>query len=488
MSPTRLLFEGPDIHAVLAQVRGEYGTDVRIVAADKIRSGGIGGFFARERFEVAVEIDLNASELASEDGAQRSAEGVEQPAASEDREPVHESVPTSVAVATVDEPMAEMARDLGTLIVSAPGHPPVIEDSPELPPSFLLNLIESVDAIEEAQFAPAHAARDEVGAQPVVLKAKRPLPAKSGGFQSVLDDLVREAEEMAASAVSIAAAPKPRAPQSTRVPRSPRAPKPAIAKVTPAAEITEPPAPPAPAARSAKVPPAKVVAAPKTAPGSRTAALPSRGVFLSVGLPAELIPDRRQAVSTYDALLVSLSEVARPPQLPATAGEVIAVVGSGPEVLVTAELVVAALGGDRAPIELVANRTAVHADGPLRMCGPGDARRRATRLARRDTPTVVAVDREHDVDGTWTAQVLEALDVSAVCAVVDARTKPRDLEVYVRTLGRVEALAVTGCARTVDPATIFGLGLPIVSVDGRESSTQVWAAMLAGLIEAGSER
>ena len=488
MSPTRLLFEGPDIHAVLAQVRGEYGTDVRIVAADKIRSGGIGGFFARERFEVAVEIDLNASELASEDGAQRSAEGVEQPAASEDREPVHESVPTSVAVATVDEPMAEMARDLGTLIVSAPGHPPVIEDSPELPPSFLLNLIESVDAIEEAQFAPAHAARDEVGAQPVVLKAKRPLPAKSGGFQSVLDDLVREAEEMAASAVSIAAAPKPRAPQSTRVPRSPRAPKPAIAKVTPAAEITEPPAPPAPAARSAKVPPAKVVAAPKTAPGSRTAALPSRGVFLSVGLPAELIPDRRQAVSTYDALLVSLSEVARPPQLPATAGEVIAVVGSGPEVLVTAELVVAALGGDRAPIELVANRTAVHADGPLRMCGPGDARRRATRLARRDTPTVVAVDREHDVDGTWTAQVLEALDVSAVCAVVDARTKPRDLEVYVRTLGRVEALAVTGCARTVDPATIFGLGLPIVSVDGRESSTQVWAAMLAGLIEARSER
>ena len=84
MSPTRLLFEGPDIHAVLAQVRGEYGTDVRIVAADKIRSGGIGGFFARERFEVAVEIDLNASELASEDGAQRSAEGVEQPAASEE--------------------------------------------------------------------------------------------------------------------------------------------------------------------------------------------------------------------------------------------------------------------------------------------------------------------------------------------------------------------------------------------------------------------
>jgi len=527
MSPTRLLFEGPDIHAVLAHVRGEYGTDVRIVAADKVRSGGIGGFFARERFEVAVEIDLNAAELTPDDGFERSVDGTDQPASGAVDEAARDDFAVVGAAATAEEPMAEMARDLGTLIVSAPGHPPVIEDSPELPPDFLLNLIESVDASEEAQFAPSRAKRGgvaaapiaaaSVAAAPVVLKAKGPLPAKSGGFQSVLDDLVREAEEMAASAVSVDKAPALPAPQSTRAPRTPKAAKPAIAKAAPVAAPARPPEPavsaapaapiapteptasvarpakaaptPAPQRRTSPLPRRTASPASRTAsPASRTASLPSRGVFLSVGLPAELIPDRRQAVSTYDALLVALSEVARPPQLPATAGEVIAVVGSGPEVLVTAELVVAALGGDRAPIELVANRSAVHADGPLRMCGPGDARRRATRLARRDTPTVVAVDREHDVDGSWTSQVLAALDVSAVCAVVDARTKPRDLEAYVRTLGRVEALAVTGCARTVDPATIFGLGLPIVSVDGRESSTQVWAAMLAGLIEAGSEQ
>ena len=161
MSPTRLLFEGPDIHAVLAQVRGEYGTDVRIVAADKVRSGGIGGFFARERFEVAVEIDLNEAELDPADGSLSSADGAEQSAVSEVDEAGRADLAPAVAIAgaVAAEPMAEMARDLGTLIVSAPGHPPVIEDSPELPPAFLLNLIESVDANEEAQFAPSRAKR-----------------------------------------------------------------------------------------------------------------------------------------------------------------------------------------------------------------------------------------------------------------------------------------------------------------------------------------
>ncbi len=402
MSPTRLLFEGPDIHAVLAQVRGEYGTDVRIVGADKVRSGGIGGFFSRERFEVAVEIDLD-----------QVAEPSESP---ESPEPI---------VASIDKP----ARDLGTLIVSAPGHPPVIEDSPELPPSFLLSLIESVDAHEEAQFT-----RPEP--EPVVLKAKAAALPKKGGFQSVLDDLVRAVEE------------------------------------TPVARPTPEMAP----EMASEIPPASV---------RRAATLPSRSAFLAVGLPPALVPDRRQALSTYDALLGSLAEAAAAPELPAAAGEVIAVVGRGGAVVAVAELVVAALGGERAPIELVASRTAEHAEGPLRMSGPGDARRRAARLARRDTPTVVAIDREHDVDGSWTAEVLKALDVSAVCAVVDATAKPRDLESYVRSIGRVEALAVTGCAHTVDPATVLALGLPVISVDGRESSAQVWAAMLAGLIADG---
>lgn len=39
------------------RARDEYGEDVRIVKADKVRSGGIGGFFTREHYELSIELN-----------------------------------------------------------------------------------------------------------------------------------------------------------------------------------------------------------------------------------------------------------------------------------------------------------------------------------------------------------------------------------------------------------------------------------------------
>jgi hypothetical protein len=55
----RLLLEGPDLQALLARVNDEHGPRARIVKAERVRSGGVAGFFARERFEVEVEIGLD---------------------------------------------------------------------------------------------------------------------------------------------------------------------------------------------------------------------------------------------------------------------------------------------------------------------------------------------------------------------------------------------------------------------------------------------
>lgn len=49
-------FEGTSIEAVLEEARAAAGPGVRIVEANRLRRGGIGGFFAKERFEVAVEV------------------------------------------------------------------------------------------------------------------------------------------------------------------------------------------------------------------------------------------------------------------------------------------------------------------------------------------------------------------------------------------------------------------------------------------------
>jgi len=55
--PTRLLLEGPEIEPLLEQIRQEYGASAHIVSAEKVRNGGLGGFFTRQHYEVAVELE-----------------------------------------------------------------------------------------------------------------------------------------------------------------------------------------------------------------------------------------------------------------------------------------------------------------------------------------------------------------------------------------------------------------------------------------------
>lgn len=50
-------FEGPSLEGLLEQVRSELGPGAAIVEANKLRAGGLAGFFAKERFEVVVEVD-----------------------------------------------------------------------------------------------------------------------------------------------------------------------------------------------------------------------------------------------------------------------------------------------------------------------------------------------------------------------------------------------------------------------------------------------
>jgi hypothetical protein len=45
------------LESVLEEVRNRFGDTVAIVEANRLRKGGVGGFFARERFEVVVDVD-----------------------------------------------------------------------------------------------------------------------------------------------------------------------------------------------------------------------------------------------------------------------------------------------------------------------------------------------------------------------------------------------------------------------------------------------
>jgi hypothetical protein len=49
--------EGKNLESVLEEVRTRFGDTATIVEANRLRTGGVGGFFARERFEVVVDVD-----------------------------------------------------------------------------------------------------------------------------------------------------------------------------------------------------------------------------------------------------------------------------------------------------------------------------------------------------------------------------------------------------------------------------------------------
>ena len=54
--PTRLLLEGANLETLLAKVRDEHGSAATIVSAERVRSGGVAGFFAKQKFELTVEL------------------------------------------------------------------------------------------------------------------------------------------------------------------------------------------------------------------------------------------------------------------------------------------------------------------------------------------------------------------------------------------------------------------------------------------------
>jgi hypothetical protein len=51
-----MLLEGPDLKGILREVEANYGRDFHVIQAEQVRSGGVGGFFTKQHYEVTIEI------------------------------------------------------------------------------------------------------------------------------------------------------------------------------------------------------------------------------------------------------------------------------------------------------------------------------------------------------------------------------------------------------------------------------------------------
>ena len=151
--PKLQTFDGPQLDELLARVRREAGADVKIVKANKTRSGGIGGFFSKEVFRVEVELP---------------------------------DAPKAAASAAVPKAAPRPAP------VSAPM--PVVEDGPA--PTSLLELADLVDEAEQdaVVFTPVAPAPAPAAAVVPTVRPEAYIPStERPSFNAVLNRIASEA-------------------------------------------------------------------------------------------------------------------------------------------------------------------------------------------------------------------------------------------------------------------------------------------------------
>ncbi|PFG37437.1 hypothetical protein ATL41_2199 [Flavimobilis soli] len=415
----------------MARVRREHGPTARIVKAERVRSGGIGGFFAREYFEVTVDVP----------------------------DPSGVDPRTTARVPEVPRPRVRGIADLldaaddaerGAVERSATGaqaHRPV--DGPALSTTgeTFASVLDSVRSLavgtgvvsEPEGFVPARprtVSRDDV----VLTRASdAPTARAAGDGRDERTDVRQEAFRL-----------DPDAPEVV----------------------------PATAVGTAK---ASVVT---RSSGSTVTEL------LDVGVPIELLREVAGHVDAAPGLRLPLSEifmhVPRAPRPLRKPGAIVVVAGAGQLAVDAARVIARRLGITEADVALAGDFTVEHGAGRW-VISAAAARKLATDAGRAGLPLVVAlcVSSERYARAE-AADFLEDLDADQLWAAVEADRSAKDTTRWLKAVGRqleFDALAVSKVAESSSPAQVLSYGVPVGFLDGLPASAPVWAATLAEHLE-----
>ncbi len=443
-------YEGPDIASLLDRVRAEHGDDVRIVGANRCRSGGIAGFFAVESFEVLVEVPEVA-------GPERRRRG---------RRTSQPSVPAPR--------------------VASPSSSPSPSPSPSLEA-----LIAAADAAEE-RGAVGRTSRSSVGANE---------------FSSVLDRAVRTTATPPTATSSLASSPRPSSSASAAEPfdrwrtlgdenpdeesveslhqrgrrrrgitkRRNRTSKRTRRGAASAERVIDLAA----LERAGLVPslapqPVPVEARRRTGFG--------RGDEMSVAFLASLgVPPRwmTNQADGHISLTNVLANLTPPPPMVTGPGVTIAVVGELHLVTDVARSVAVALRQDPDSCVLLTTGSRPEAFRGELVTVIDELADRQERWARRAAMTVVAIDigfARHDV--AWGRHAISSLRPAMRWGVVSATRKAEDVRAWAQGVGGLHALAVTAMAETTTPAAILSAGVPVARIDGQMATHELWTRLL----------
>jgi hypothetical protein len=453
---TRMLLEGTDIRALLAQIRDEYGPDVRIVHAERIRSGGVGGFFAKQRFEVAVELDdeVAAAGLHAAGGP-------------------HAMPPTAAQFAAA---FPEQASALGSSLGSS-------GDAAPLPGS-----------AERSTIAPARAAAPVAGEplrtfdETVAALAAAHAPASSASaVDLVLGSLPSLDEPLSAASRTMPSASSalPSLVPSALISRGPLDELPverAVRESFPDGLVTVGPRLAAPepdadlAARLHEQRTAALAAAASSIAPTAAGDLPRGQVYRGLPVDEPAAPHLAPVVTLPTSHTAEAAEPAPAPApvappVPSRPGEVLVLLGEPEAGFRSAVALAAKLRIPARAVSVLSVRDDLAVPETQLLHDLLEARLRGATLAHDRTAGIVVIDSPIDlatdpVGAAWVADAVAAVGGSATWALVDATRRTEDLQRWIDCLPGPVALAVHNHAAACDPHEVERLSLPVAVADG----------------------
>lgn len=433
--PTRLLLDGDDLPTLMLRIKEEMGPHARVVKAERIRTGGIAGFFAREHYELTVEVP-------------------DVPPA-----PVRERRPVAPAASGLDALMAAAdAADAAHGSGAAPGG----------------------DAgVAEAGDAAAAAGPPVSTASQSFAEVLASVRAMVGQGETAGVSVAAVPTEAAAAAAGAVPAPAPfefpRLDREAVAPPEPDAPAPDDAAHD--AEAAAEDAAPAAADPTEPVEARSAPAAGVDAGRSRAA---TAADLLELGVPVRLL-EGFASLTDPVPLSILVRRFERPPAVRLEPAVTVAVVGRGDLALRTAIQMAGRAGLDPRDVILAGDIESIAGHGRRVLTVAAASRHHARR--RTDVPSVVALG-VGDGPAAWAegAALLAALGPEQAWGVVDARLRAAEVRRWVRAVGAqqpLDALAVVGTAEAQAPGVVLDVGTPVGWLDGLPATPLVWAALLS---------
>ena len=485
MSAQLKSYEGPDVQALVDQIRLELGPGAKIDGAEKIRVGGLLGFFTKEHYRVVVEVPQSDSELSapmaisgseSQRSDQRSSRWTRRKGEVAMPAPVPPSpVPPAPTVEATNIPGSADTESGGAverfLVTTETDDPtgvvavPVVFDAPateDRSPLAFNNSEPSTDSVTGPTADPEPEIL--VGTMSTAATSLQSGTTDSNGIGAVVGNGRRASHghdgsdrpaydpdwNLGQGAVD---------PDITSTPQL-------------LADIRPDPAP-------ISTDPGAISSDSTGEPGPMLLTALRRAGFdeATVGALSEGL---LQGADLETLLLQTFEDLPAVPPLPRRAGSLLAVVGAGTPARRLAASLAAEIGINPAELPFASLDAGAYsvATGALLVRSAQHAAEHAPGWRRSQAAIVVVDACVTNGPRPWASYLVASLRPTAVWGVVDSTCKTEDIAMWAETIGGLDALALENTEVTMSPAAALGLGIPVARLNGQPATASRWAAFV----------